>query len=534
MEHRILQDRLRELDREVAALRSDAARRPVRDAKSTGGGRPINVYKFRSCMLPTRYRYITNPACATHLPGGADASFPVALILGEDGTYECWQLIEVATTCVSGDCVRIEFWLNDCTRCGSFCWLLTPCIEGDSIVVRGVDWGQYYGKVVYVRNVDEEVDGCYTVGVPENCDDVNDEIRFEDIRDHFYTCAPCAGCYQLTSCAAELDVRYIGNDLAFLLSEADPEDVIGQTIRDATGACWEVTDYSTICENPPAFFELSDPLETVETCDQCCYLFTPCDEESEDEPFVARTDPSAMPAVPLEPMVGNTVMLAGGVCYTVSRHDDCAEATIGIPTLEGTYDECECCVISRWQKCGTSDKIRTKADLCAYMSSAFILKRAEDGFCYEYVDNAGSETIVDFTVEEDYPTCALCLDPRYKLTPACTSEGCGSDSGDCGDNLGGGGGAVIVTEEDLRGSIGQYVKVRGQCYVVSFTTDTVTEAAICWSGPFASCDLCNAAESRLPLLTYRNGAMFITTVVGNFRVCDDELISGPCVPPEEP
>jgi hypothetical protein len=491
-------------------------RRHVRNV----GGSQITVYELENCDNAARHKYVTNIACADHLEGGDLESTPIAVVQDDDGLIECWRLVEIHQGCSSGDCVQILAWTASCAGCNA-CFLLNPCDElDDPIIVRGPEWFQYLDRRVWIRDAGETVDACYLVELSESCDDVNEEITTDDIEGDYATCEECLTCYEVTSCADDEDIRYIGNDLAFYFSQPTAADVVDLIFRDADGACWEVTAYVAPCEEVPEFFELPDEPDLLETCDECCYLFTPC---AAGTAFVARTDPAGEP---LEPLVGKVVSLAG-VCYTVSRSDDCTGATVGIPTLEAVYDDCGCCHVSRWQKCGTTDKIRTRANLCAYENSSSILKRAEDEFCYEYYDNAGSETIVAFTVEEVYPTCALCLDPRYKLTPSCTEAGCGGN-GECGDNPGGGGGDPIVTQENLRDAVGKYVKVRGQCYIVSFTTDAVTEATLCWDGPFEGCEECNAAPSRLTVITKRGDSYFATTIVGSFTVCDEEDVTGEC------
>jgi hypothetical protein len=251
-------------------------------------------------------------------------------------------------------------------------------------------------------------------------------------------------------------------------------------------------------------------------------------------------------------------MLASGVCYTVSRAaGGCVDPILGLGTVLETYpprgddeDGCSDCGVTCWKQCGTSTYIRTySAEVLEYAHAGVALKRAEDGFCYEYepsLGTCGTPAIVPFTVEDVFEagldSCAVCLDPKYKLTPDC--GGCDECGGEGSGSPISGTASMVISEADapemikaaakLNDGAGGFVKRDGICYRVTFTTETLSDpvpAMDCLTGPYESCALCAEGQTILTLVVYRDGEITGLRVLGPFKACGTVDVTIPCAPP---
>lgn len=523
-------DELRNLQRSVAELQSKVARLPVREGKV----RPnvVSVFEFVHCTDAERKLYVDNVGVASHLPGGADELAPVAAIK-IDGVIDCWRLVGRAPQCKTGECVEILGWGYDCDACAS-CFLLHPCDSGDDVIVRGVEWMEYLGRVVAI---DAGVGvKCYEVSTADSCEGVDEDVQASDVLASTETCDGC-GCYELENCATAATM-FVTDDLGGLLG-LDPADVVGKIIE-VEGVCWEVIDFHSPCgESAPDTFGLTAAPKVKESCGDCCFELTPCPGQSgSPTAFKVRPEPDDYDLSQLVKEDGTSngkaIMLAGYVCYTVSRPEDCTGAVTGLATVLEVFDSCECCGVTCWKECGTSTHIRTYADLCAYKRSGVALKRAEDGKCYEYQSSpgtCGTPAIVAFTVEDvyehEYDACAICQDPRFKLTPSCES-GCSDCAGGETGGEGPGGSPIVTDDEAFADLVGQYVKMEGVCYLVELTTDPLAGTVGCWTGPYTSCAACSEAPTQLTLVAQRDGEIVGLKVEGPLRVCGTVDVTDDC------
>ena len=117
-----------------------------------------------------------------------------------------------------------------------------------------------------------------------------------------------------------------------------------------------------------------------------------------------------------------------------------------------------------------------------------ILKRAEDGHCYEIIGEGEWTTGTwDFEVtpEEWYEECLDCTDPKYQLTQC---SGCEDDELEPD---------TYITDEDLAAALHKVIKIDGICYTVSKLPHDATvdlEAPVDYSGPYKTCEVCNPEE----------------------------------------
>lgn len=493
----------------------------------------VRVYEFRNCETPSQQLYLDNAEIADHEPGEV-------AVIARNGVYECWRLYGPASFCKTGECALILSWGANCSAC-SVCFNLWPCGGGSPTTVRGTEWFDYLDRVVKLDGPGHE--GCYTVAKATGCFSVNDELTVDHIVAEYENCDGC-GCYELTNCDDSEEIIYVDNDLRKITGDETGAATIGKVIK-FKGVCWTITAFASPCGTTPTHwdydwgmcgFGLADPFscpKLVESCSGCCYLFTPCEgQEGDPEVKYYRLSPSDT----LNPddfvnedgtSNGRVVLLADDVCYSISVPESCPEedVVVGVGTVKEEFDNCEDCKITCWERCDAPGTfIRTYSDMSDVPTTGAAVKRAEDGKCYTYessLGTCGEPSVVEFTVEEiveHADACAICQDPRVKLVPDC-----GGACPDCNGSSSGGSSGIsdpIVTDDaSLFSAVGRYVKVDGQCYKVEWTTDEVTDADVCFTGPYNSCEECAAAPSRLVVLARRGSGHQEVTIYGNFNVC---------------
>jgi hypothetical protein len=492
----------------------------------SGGGSAGPVYKLQKCLSGNAcvddIRYISNTEAGSHIGGDE----PIAII-SDNGIISCWEVIErVTTTCKSAECVVILGWGEDCTACTDMCFKLTACptlpeeATPPDEWVTGADWLCYIGKVVEIG--DEASTECYTVGFPQKCshNNVNEDLSVDDIVRVYVNCQGCLACFIVHQCGEgggeENDVA-VTNDLFTHLGIDDFEAIEGVVFKDSHGICWEVIQVSYPCVVPLAqlqTLDLPDPAEIQEDCDKCCLLFEPC-EGNEGEAFVARPSSAELDEIDPAEIIGKVVREdvgdpGMGDCWMVSEAPCTEEAEAGLLQVEEVYDDCICCVITRWKKCFSDppEYIRTFTNLCPYLPTdegvfTGSLLRAEDDLCYEWAtEQEGEEDPVPFTVQYEFDDCDTCVIRRYKLNPNCPDP---CSNWECKSDLGGGEvHPPIVTETDLFPYLGKYLKYDGICYLVEKTTDELTEDELdysCLTGPFLTCDECKDAATTIRFVT---------------------------------
>jgi hypothetical protein len=532
---------------------------------TVGGKFSVTVYEFRACDDLTKFLYIDNEEIGNHKPGEVAA-------IEIDGVTSCWRMISAADKCKTGICAKIVGWVDDCETCEG-CFLLTPCEAGTEIVVKGAEWLFVNGLVVNIAG------SCYTVSELDDCIDLDPDVDFGDIDDVYADCAECAYCYELTPCddTGSAAVIYIKNNLALQTGVDSPEDVVGQ-VWSYDGTCYTVTAYQDPCTETAIYAPYFNTFPTstpgglrfeLEGCAGCCYILIPC-EGQVGEPYpniVVIPDAGdidlwefvehelTIPPDPDNPYYasnGKVLMLASGLCYSVVKTTGgCIDPILGLGSVLETYeprgsDETACadCGVTCWKKCGTSTYIRTySAEVLPYAASGVALKRAEDGFCYEYepsLGTCGTPAIGDFTIEDVYvaglDSCAVCLDPRYKLVPSCPGCTACTDEADNGTPITDLPDWVIDDSDasDIikqAAEMGGYVKIDGICYEVDFTTDSLTSPVPevkCATGPYQTCALCAEGRTILTLVVFRNGEITGLKVEGTFKACGTVVVTEEC------
>lgn len=493
----------------------------VRVSPATGS--KSAVYEFRNCQDSALGLFLDNPTIASHLPGGENEAAPVAIIR-IDGSLGCWLLVGPAPQCATGQCAEIIGWGADCSVCDvSSCFRLTDCGGGSPVIVQGEGWLPHIGKTVVI---DAGVGiKCYEVSVATSCLGLNAEVLADDVLSVLDNCSTC-GCYEIQNCVTEATM--------FVTDDLGGPSVVGQVVE-IQGKCWLVVDFHSPCEeSAPDTLGLTERPDVRGTCSNCCYYLMPCPGQvGSPEPIMVLPSPSDFDLSEVAG-TGKVIMLSTYKCYTVLRPANCDGAVEGLPNaVIEVFDSCECCGLTVWKRCGTEDTyIVTYSDLCVYKREGVALKRAEDGFCYEWepdIENGEGIGPAEFTVEKVYnhntSACEICQDPRFKLTPNC--------SGECSDCHGAPApdeGSVIVTDdEDFYEAVGKFVKIGGQCYFVELTTDALTgTVGECWTGPYQNCGTCAQAPSNMQFVMKVAGEFKLVTIRGSFIVCNTADITEPC------
>ena len=301
------------------------------------------------------------------------------------------------------------------------------------------------------------------------------------------------------------------------------------------GVCYEITGFANPCGTTPDEWDI-DEVEEIASCSGCCWLLTPCpDQDGDPEPEYYRldsSDPDLTAFVNEDGTSNGRVIRLAGICYSVSIPETCPEegVILGLPTVEEEYDSCEDCIPSCWERCDAAGTyLYTYSDMKEVGPNAAV-KRAEDGHCYKRatLSECDGDTLVVFTIEtiidEGTDSCTICQTPRVKLTPDC-----GSACSDCAGSSSGGSGSgrsVIVTDEAaLFEAVDQYIKNDGACYLVSWTTESLTGTLGCWTGPYNSCGACNDAPSTLTVIALVGGEHKNVKIQGSFNICGESALS---------
>lgn len=513
-------DRLRILEREMSAVRTELARVPVRQGKVKTT--VVAVYEFRNCEAPAQRLFLDNPEIGDHEAGEV-------AVINRDGVYECWRLYGPADFCKTGECALILAWGANCEAC-QVCFYLTPCGGGSPTFVRGIDWYDYVDGVVLIDVGDGEA--CYTVAVADGCFDVDETITVDDIVESYAECDAC-GCYELENCADDTDVLYVTNDLAAIVGAASGAASVGSFVK-YSGVCYEITDFVAPCTETPVTWE-DYSIERIESCSGCCWLLTPCPDQAGDpDPVYYRLssdDPDLTAFVNEGGTSNGRVLRIANICYTVSIPETCPEegVSLGLPTVQEEYDSCDDCIETCWERCDSPGTyIRTYSDMKDVGPNA-AAKRAEDGFCYKRatLSECEGDPLVVFTIEtiidEDTDSCTICQTPKVKLTPSCGSA-CGDCEGSSSGGSGSGASAIVTDDDAFFGMIGQYIKMDGVCRLVEWTTDALSGTVGCWSGPFNSCEACSAAPSQITVIALVDGEHKNVTLQGVFNVCGQSAL----------
>jgi hypothetical protein len=469
-------DRLAELERRVAELELVAAAIPAQwpEQAATGADQVVTLVRCDDELAGRQVADVETPA-----DGLLSANVGrVAIIAGV-----WWQITGLAD-CGGGECVEVQAVVDACDSC----YLLTDCGSSTEIVTRTPEVGQY----AVVRLSDGV---CYEVEPTTLCQGQQAVTVVEGWSD----CGDCK-CQVLTDC--------VDSSTVTVYSSPDLAAAAGEVIKAADGRCYTVGAPITCTGSP------TDPPEsfTIQAdCDACaCYKLTQCANPANTVLVYKAADDTDLASLVGKIIYGHTTTVSTDYCYLVSEStpgtDDCDDAEV--VTILETFDECypategSACAYYELDQYTCDDcppetstgTIYTYSDLSGRsLDGSVWLKRAEDGECYNLVDAGDLDDVpsppVAFTVEAEFEDCDTCCTPQYLLQATCAEQGCGNCSGSTPDDK--------ITDEDLAGLVGQYIKIDDVCYLVEIdeTAGTVTdEAPLDYDGPYDSCDACADAE----------------------------------------
>ncbi len=381
----------------------------------------------------------------------------------------------------------IEIYLT-CARCNGPCWELTKCLD-DTVSYTRTDLAAYEDKWVKLN------DGyCYAVALAETAD-CEDPAPVVVSGGPFYDCDSCDTCWQLENCHDAGDTLVLSYDLETLFDELAAAIISNERVVVVNGRCYKVTA-NTACVS-----EVSpEDLTTHPDCSECpCYLMVPCAGES-GFPVVAHAATYLGEPFNLGDQIGKSVRLSDGICYSVSAAETCDDSvSVSLLSYCDECDDCQCYELIPLSDPDCSDEtaILTYSDLSGYSIGDIVQEEGSDPVkCYRI---AGIEpwTIdaVAFVPFGSFSSCESCYKQKqYKLEQSCSHSSCEDDE-DAEE------GADIITEEDMGAAVGQYVKVRGSCYLVSEVTgEVVTDETLDFDGPFETCSDCSSSpiSSTIP------------------------------------
>ena len=390
---------------------------------------------------------------------------------------DCWRVIG-PSDCTPQICPVVCSILPDCTTCGG-CFVLQLCT--DTSVIRRVTVPTMCGATSGVIQEGDIVlldDGlCYEVFNEFNCDDA-EELGSATVVPN---CEACGDCWPLTHC-------FNGPPLSIF---KDNHPITEGQIVEIGGECYTVGPESTNCVDAIRIPQIS-PSQIYDNCETCggCFELTPC--ESGTPPILAN---SMGIGFDFSEVLDKVVRLDNGLCYSVAPFTgDCSAGQL--VTVQESYDDCTSCLVYVLEECGGSGVLTTYSDLSAYGDGA-VIKRAEDETCYMINGITDwAPTSIETTVEESFPTCPDCTDPRFKLDPVCPSCEEATPGLECEVTSGAtqvaGSGSVEYTDDDLSDYLGRYIKIDGVCYLVERdpTRQTPTLSDLDITITFDDCQQC--------------------------------------------
>lgn len=400
----------------------------------------------------------TDVRTLSDLVGQVVALSPNAL-LGID----CWRVVEVSN-CSPSVCPTVCFILDNCDECDS-CFELRPCNVGESI--RYIPMESLCGSGSTFRDGDTVLlsnDLCYQIFRSTDCSEVENGLTVVSL---IPSCQDCLECLQLQGCwsSAQLTIYKDGHNL-------NVNDVIS-----IDGVCYSVTDNPANCDF--AVHVTIDSEGLFSGCEQCgCFLLTPCPGQPGVTPITTTGllgEDSAIDQLEVDQII----RLDNGNCYFVSRTDADCENSEPFVTVQEIYGSCETCLCYLLENCSDDQsRIVTYSDLSELETNA-VIRNAEDDTCYfiRERDVPWTGSAVEVTIDgEPYSSCPDCTDPRYSLTPICPScEDADCESDPDATQVAGGGGVVLVTDNDLSEVVGRIIKHEGVCYFVAEVSNSTPE-----------------------------------------------------------
>ena len=445
----------------------------------------------------------------------------VVLLYGDALLEEsCW-IVASNSDCGGTLCPTVCDIMDNCDDCGG-CYSLVDCdsIQANKIVNRSDICS--FGFVIQPGDTVRLDDGtCWEVENTEYCEEP-DTVVIESVSP---SCSECGRCLELTRCGSSESKIIYKDDLGYSVGD----------VFKIKGECWEVTDEGE-CTGTPE--HVPDTSQVYDDCAECgCYKLTPCDDHFTqdfiDHPIYVTKDDGGKD---LSELVGKVVMVhhtgtSQGGCYTVSESYECG--TINNVTVLQEFPYCSnsdgdvtySCRVWEVKRCDDDEgsdypveKTFSPLEEARNLNGP-ILKRAEDGHCYEIIGSGEwNSGVPDFEVtpEEWYEECLDCTDPKYQLTQC---GGCDETPEDL---------SSFTTSEDLIDAVGKVIKVDGICYVVSKLPNdaTVDQESITYLGPYSSCKVCNPEELWVVTNVYEDGDKLKQDrkrVIVQ-QVCDEETV----------
>jgi hypothetical protein len=286
------------------------------------------------------------------------------------------------------------------------------------------------------------------------------------------------------------------NDKLYTKAE-EWDGALGSVVKMTTHVCRKVR-LATLAEyqaNPLIQnYTSDDTLSVWDNCATCLahYKLVDCDGVSAS--YCTDLDLSAITedqAIKLHDIPGHPDLT--GKCFTVEATSaTCTDTWLELFTTnyEVLADCATCCQCWQVRQCGTST-YKYVYNSFPGMTEGSVYLDDDDGLCWMLsvlmtnCSSCTSQSWVHYT--NVYDTCAECTTDfdKFKLTPACAS-------GECEDALPTA--VVIITRTPLTASLNQYIKINGICYLVTAaTSEAVTQPSVEYTGPYATCELCQAA-----------------------------------------
>lgn len=478
---------------------------------NTGEPSEEKVYRLRDC----RYG---KPDAKPDLYVSNDLAAYVGMVAEYQGA--CYVISAAADgVCAFDGCIKIEKIHQNCSYCRK-CWILQAC-ENEAVTIKANNDLSAYGLDSVLRLNGEEYDCWKIYQVALDCNGA----RPVSIVKHLLDCNWCYNCWELLDCDdLEGASIYIRDDLRLLpaLAGKTVDQILAEAwvLRTKTGKCYIVEAYHEPCAEETTEIEIVDVHPSCSDCKEGrpCYKLEAC-HHREGYPDIICAG-GAVNAdgdeIDLADYLGKVIRRDNCRLYKVKAFDapdaygsvpcDCAGTTPLIVTVLEAYDDCDQAGLWVLTKCGTEQTYPTWTDLSAYpIGSA--LKHA-NGDCFEITSKINGADELDnecdnaaaFEFESTSASCDACQgNIKYRLTFGdCTDPACKSLS-----QLGLDPPADQITNADLSGAVGKYVKFIGLCWLVSLETGeasiTIDKADFDFTGPYETCAECAAAREPVTL-----------------------------------